>query len=368
MEIRGHKEVRAAAKDFTRFSSDVVGDRDVRDYQQLPLELDPPRHTLFREAVQPIFMSSAIEPKVPQFRALARDLIGRINANGGGEICGEFALPYVIGCLTIIFDRPQDYDEWLSWGPDVWTADAWASGQVTAASKRAHRERRFDQPTQRSGNTLHAYLTRVFDDAERAPVEDPERQDIWDRIAQLVVDGRQLSRPEMFGIGSVLMAGGRDTVIKLATGLVWHLIRSSDDRRYLAGNAAAFNRTVAELARFLSPLPKMERVVQASGDQQRNVVLSFVSANHDATVWERPERIDIHRERKPHLAFGAGRHSCLGMNITELEMHALLEVLVGEWPEWEFDGEPDIDWAREGAGADTITVLERFNAIPVIRR
>ena len=43
----------------------------------------------------------------------------------------EIALPYVIGCLTIIYNRPQDYDEWLAWGPDVWTANgtgtaAWA--------------------------------------------------------------------------------------------------------------------------------------------------------------------------------------------------------------------------------------------------
>ena len=71
-EIVGYQAVREAAKDFVKYSSDLLGDRDVRTYRQLPLEADPPRHTMFREAVQPLFLSAAIEPKRPQFRGLAK--------------------------------------------------------------------------------------------------------------------------------------------------------------------------------------------------------------------------------------------------------------------------------------------------------
>ena len=48
--VVGHAAVRAAAKDWQRFSSDLQGDRDVRGYRQLPLEVDPPRHTGFGRA------------------------------------------------------------------------------------------------------------------------------------------------------------------------------------------------------------------------------------------------------------------------------------------------------------------------------
>ena len=85
-EIRGYDAVRNAAKDFETYSSDLLGDRDVRTYRQLPLEADPPRHTSFRSAVQPLFLSAAIEPKVGQFEALARKLISELTARGGGEI------------------------------------------------------------------------------------------------------------------------------------------------------------------------------------------------------------------------------------------------------------------------------------------
>ncbi|MCU1585984.1 MAG: Cytochrome [Microbacteriaceae bacterium] len=371
-EIRGYEAVRAAAKDYETYSSDLLGDRDVRSYRQLPLEADPPRHTQFRTALQPLFMSAAIEPKAAQFEALALDLIQGITANGGGEITGDLALPFVIGCLTIIYDRPQDFDEWLSWGPDVWTAEAHAAGLVSAESQRAQRDRAFNTASQRSGTLLEAYLTRVFDEAEATPETDPDRMDVWDSVAQLQVGGQGLTREEMHGIANVLLAGGRDTVVKLITGLTWHLLRSQDDRMYLTQNEAAFNQTIAEMVRFLSPLPKMERVLpedrtltDADRDTSKYVLLSFVSANFDKTVWPDAEDLNIHRDRKPHLAFGFGRHSCMGMNITEHEAKAFLRTILTNWPDWTLAAEPEIEWVVEGEGDEAVTVIDRFASLRV---
>ena len=50
-EITGYHEVRAAARDYETYSSDLQGDRDVRNYRQLPLEVDPPRHQLICRAI-----------------------------------------------------------------------------------------------------------------------------------------------------------------------------------------------------------------------------------------------------------------------------------------------------------------------------
>lgn len=372
LEIRGYDAVRAAAKDWASYSSDLLGDRDVRTYHQLPLEADPPRHALYREALQPLFMADAIKPHVPQFERLALDLIQRITERGSGEIGRDLALPYVIGCLTIIYDRPQDFDEWVSWGPDVWTAEAYQKGEVSAESKRAHRERAFDIASQRSGAVLDAYLRRVFDEAEREPKREP---DVWDTVAHLEIEGRPITREEMYGIANVLLAGGRDTVIKLITGLTWHLMANPGDRAFLAGDETAFNQTIGEMVRYLSPLPKIERVLTEKGaglnpgrEAGDYVLLSWVSANFDRAVWPDPEVLDIHRPRKPHLAFGAGRHSCLGMNITENEAGAFLRTLLDHWPDWSPAGEPEIDWVTEGEGDAAVTVIDRFVAVDVVAR
>ncbi|HET6755115.1 MAG TPA: hypothetical protein VFH23_14345 [Jiangellaceae bacterium] len=39
------------------------------------MSVAPPRHTKFREAAQPLFMSAALEPKADSFEVLAARLI-----------------------------------------------------------------------------------------------------------------------------------------------------------------------------------------------------------------------------------------------------------------------------------------------------
>ena len=372
-EIRGYLEVREAAKDFETYSSDLLGDRDVRTYRQLPLEADPPRHTQFRSAVQPLFMSDAIAVHRSAFSEHARRLIAEIRSRGEADIASDFALPYVIGCLSIIYNRPQDYEEWLSWGPDVWTAESHQKGQTTKAGEEVLRDRNFDLPSERDGRILQAYLDRVFDHAEANPVRDAAEQDVWDFVSQIEIDGQKINRQEMQGIANVLLAGGRDTVIKLVTGLVWHLIGHPEDREFLAANQDWFNRTIAEMVRFLTPLPKMERVTgdqigtpDSDRDPSQYVLLNFVSANHDREIWPDSDVIDIRRERKPHLAFGFGRHSCMGMNITEHEVGSLLGVLVNEWPGWVFAAEPEISWASDlDKHGNAIRYINRFDELRV---
>lgn len=372
-EIRGYEAVRAAAKDFKTYSSDLLGDRDVRTYRQLPLEADPPRHTSFRQAVQPLFMGDVIAKHREAFEAHAKKLIADIESRGGGEISSEFALPYVIGCLAIIYNRPQDYEEWLSWGPDVWTAEDHRRGVLGAESEVALRERDFDIPRSRSGKVLQEYLDKVFEIAEANTVIDPEQQDVWDFVSQIEIDGSRINREEMQGIANVLLAGGRDTVIKLVTGLIWHLIGKPNDRHFLLENRDWFNRTIAEMVRYLTPLPKMERVLAddtVESDVERDpdtyVILSFVSANFDRDIWPDADQIDIYRERQPHLAFGFGRHSCLGMNITEHEVGALLTALLDSWPNWAFDGDPEIVWAEDiDKHGNKIEYIDRFKSLRV---
>ena len=372
-EILGFTAVRAAARDFESYSSDLLGDRDVRGYRQLPLEADPPRHTLLREAVQPLFHSDAIAPKAEQFRALARRLIAEVAQHGERDVVSQIALPYVIGCLTINYARPQDYDEWLSWGPDVWTAKAYAEGSLGEQAEQAHRERNFSAESDRDGAILQAYLDRVFDAAEARALAGEPIVDVWDYVARIEIEGVKINRLEMQGIANVLLAGGRDTVIKLITGMTWHLIANAEDRDYLTANPDQRQNAINEMVRYLSPLPKMERVLPEYlelGDLDRPdeayVLLNFASANHDPSAWANPEQIDFKRGRQPHLGFGHGRHSCMGMNVTEHETKAFLAELLENWPGWEFAEAPDIAWVDElGVDGQTFKLLDRFRKLSV---
>ena len=352
-EIRGFRAVRDAARNWEEYSSDLLGDRDVRSYRQLPLEADPPRHTKFRMALSEFFSSSSIEPHEKAFEELAERLLNNVEGKKRFKVEEDLVLPFVIGCLTIIYSRQQDFDEWVSWGPDVWTAASYQRGETDANSQAALRERDFSVPTTRSGETLQAYLTRVFDEAEARVSKGEDTRDVWDFVAAMEIDGRRVDRLEMQGVANVLLAGGRDTVIKLLSGFVWHLVKNPQDVSLLQSQKENLKSAIGEMARFISPLPRMERAPReyavgpdSEREVEKYVLLSFVSANHDKSQWENPNVVDFTRERNPHIAFGFGAHSCLGQNITEFEGSAFLRALLPRIRNWRFAAEPVIDWAR----------------------
>lgn len=318
-EITGHKDVRQALRDTERYSSDLQGDADVRDYRQLPLEVDPPRHHLYRAALTPHFVKPKIEKNIPEFERISRELI-RNFLSKGGEVISELALPLVMKNLGVIYKRPQDVAEWISWGPDVWTASG---------------------PT-RSGDVLHSYLDRIY-----AEALDGKSDDIWREIARLEIDGKVISAEEFRGIAGVLLAGGRDTVVKLFTGIIWHLGNSESDFNALKEEPALIDSAIQEFLRFLTPLPAMARTTTPESSsselpEDRYVQISFISGNFDESVFESPSVLDIRRPRNPHLSFGFGPHTCLGNHIAEIEAKVFLKVLLEEGHTWSISQESKI--------------------------
>ena len=305
-EITGHKAVREALRDTATYSSDLQGDVDVRDYRQIPLEVDPPRHHLYRAALAPYFVKPAVEKHLDEFIGTSAKQIAKFFVQGGGEVISELSLPLVMENLGILYRRPQDVAEWISWGPDVWTAAG---------------------PT-RSGDVLHGYLDRVYREAVETPSDD-----IWSEIARLEIEGKVISAMEFRGIAGVLLAGGRDTVVKLFTGMVWHFAKHPEDADLLRQNPALIDGAVQEFLRFLTPLPAMARTTtpestSAELPDDRYVKIDFLSGNFDETLFENPYAIDLKRPRNPHLSFGFGPHTCLGNHVAEIEGKVFLSTLL----------------------------------------
>lgn len=177
--ITSHSELRSALRDTSTYSSDLQGDADVRDYRQIPLGIDPPKHHLYRAALAPYFVKPTIEQHIPIFKENAKKLITNYFANGTKDVVSDLALPLVMQNLGVIYNRPRDVEEWISWGPDVWTAESKV----------------------RDGAVLHRYLDRIYEEAltRTSP-------DIWQEIAYLEIEGTQISAQEFRGIAGVLLA------------------------------------------------------------------------------------------------------------------------------------------------------------------
>jgi cytochrome P450 len=137
-----------------------------------------------------------------------------------------------------------------------------------------------------------------------------------------------------------MLAGGRDTVVKLFTGIIWHFGNHPEDLHLLRSRPELINSAIQEFLRFLTPLPAMNRtlVPESTGlelPDDRYVGISFISGNFDETVFTDPFQIDFNRGRNPHLSFGFGPHTCLGNHIAEIEARVFLETLLSSSLDWE---------------------------------
>lgn len=310
--VTGHKALRQALRDTQVYSSDLQGDADVRNYRQIPLEIDPPRHHLYRAALAPHFVRPTIESHTNKFRDHSIQLIDGYFNGGAREVIPHLTLPLVMRNLGAIYKRPQDVAEWISWGPDVWTAES----EV------------------RSGAVLHRYLDRIYQEALGGGT-----RDIWSEIAHLEINGKQIDETEFRGIAGVLLAGGRDTVVKLLTGILWHFGHHPEDLEYLSNNPEGISLAIQEFLRYLSPLPVMNRTTSPESQNssiapENYVKMNFLSGNFDESVFENPFEINLARPRNPHLSFGFGPHTCLGNHVAEIEAKVFIEVLIETQKKW----------------------------------
>ena len=69
--------------------------------------------------------------------------------------------------------------------------------------------------------------------------------------------------------------------------------------------------------------------------------LWYIAANRDPEAFPDPDRFDIRRDPNPHLAFGAGRHVCLGAWLARLEVRVTFEELFRRVRAVELTGPPD---------------------------
>ena len=63
------------------------------------------------------------------------------------------------------------------------------------------------------------------------------------------------------------------------------------------------------------------------------------SANRDEAHYERPDEYDLDRRADDHLAFGFGRHHCLGYHLARLEARVALDAILDRFPDLRLDPE-----------------------------
>jgi cytochrome P450 len=314
--ILRHDDVRKAAKDWKTFSSDapfrvpIPSEEDVRSVRQLPIETDPPEHTEYRDLVEPLFRRAREPEMIRRVEELVGGLVREALAAGPVEVVRRFALPLQSRALAILLNVPDsEADTWIGWGTHVFR-DGVGGG--------------------RKGAALEAYLEAQFDRAESAPGDD-----FFGMLTRVEFRGRRLTREERMGFGNLTFAGGRDTVIHSISSALAYLGRNPAALAFLREDPKRIVNACEEFFRHTSPITHIGRVCPADTQVHGETVkagerasLCWASANHDETVFDRPEEVRLDRKPNPHMAFGAGAHLCLGAAHARLLLRSLLQALV----------------------------------------
>ncbi len=137
-----------------------------------------------------------------------------------------------------------------------------------------------------------------------------------------------------------LLFAGHETTTNMSSNAVLTLLQHEGSWKAITKEPELIPNAVEECMRFRSSVVAWRRMVKedveidgvklTAGDR---IMLFLPSANRDEARFEDSEVFDIHRkEARRHVAFGFGRHVCLGAALARLELKIILEELSTRLP------------------------------------
>lgn len=334
-----YEDVTAAAIDWKRFTSSVVGTTVIppsqpRDYPQLPIELDPPKHTLYRSIVNPIFAKSRVEALRPELHEMAASLLAPIVERGRGDFVSEFATPMSLGTLGIFMGLPvEDQPKWGDWVRRMF------EGSIKDPDEQS-----------RAGKEFQDYLDALV--AER---KEKRRDDFISLLLDTEVDGHRLTDLEIRGFGVVMLMAGHETTAGAMSMTTQFLAQEPEIRERVFADRALIPTAVNEFLRLFPSIQVFCR--NAVEDMELHgaeikmgevVALAYAAANRDPREFADPNACVLDRKPNRHVTFGYGHHLCLGANVARLEMAVMLAELAERMPEFSLDPNEAPVWRARG--------------------
>ena len=302
------RDILVDAEHFTKSGAYGLARLLGEDWNVIPTELDPPIHTAFRSALNPMFSPSRMMALDGRVRQRARDFIARFKDRGECEFVRDFAVMFPISIFLDLLGLPQDrLDECYQW----------ECGLIHGASM----DIRID-----SMRAIKALLLTTIAARKVNPGDD-----LISQALTLEVDGRKWTDEEIFGYCVNLYLGGLDTVTANLGLHFRHLAEHQDDQRTMRNNSPQQNVVaIEELLRAYAVTSTNRICTRPSVVGGHNimpgdyVITSPAIAGRDPEAYEAPQEIRLDR-RPSHITLGHGIHRCLGQHLARRELQTAIE-------------------------------------------
>ena len=301
------------------------------------VSMDDPEHARQRRMVTAAFSIRRVEALRP---AIQRIVDERIDALLAGpkpvDLVQAFALPVPSLVICELLGVPYaDHGFFQSCSRILIHRDSTAEESLEATER------------------LIDYLDRLLGEKLEHPVDD-----LLSGLAERIRAG-ELARRQAASMSMLLLVAGHETtanMIALGTlALLEHpeelaRVRESEDPKLIAS-------AVEELLRYLNIVHSGRRRVvlediEIDGTTVRageGIVLANDVGNRDPDAFPDPDRLDVARNPRHHIAFGFGVHQCLGQPLARVELQVAYGTLYRRIPELRLAaGLDEIEFKHDG--------------------
>ena len=178
--------------------------------------------------------------------------------------------------------------------------------------------------------------------------KDKPENDLLSAIANAKIEGEDLSQEFLDGSWLLIIFAGNDTTRNTMSGGIKLLHENPEQKQLVLDDFERVSGLINETVRYVSPVIHMRRTSLEEtviGDQQigrfEKIALWYGAANRDPEIFESPDEFNILRENADqHLAFGIGRHTCLGKPVALMQLKEFYSQFLSRFPDYQLTG----DW------------------------
>ncbi|MEU9719966.1 cytochrome P450 [Streptomyces sp. NPDC047976] len=285
------------------------------------LNMDGDDHLRLRRLVAQGFTPRHVEGMSASIRAAVDLFAGRLAAraeeDGTADVVAEFARPLPLKVIGDLFAVPEADRERFS---------GWVLTMLDPAGR---------EELARAVGEIHRFFTALVAERRAAPGEDV----LSGLIAARDLDDR-LSEDELVSLAFLVIMAGSENVQHLIGNGLFTLLTHPEQLELLRQKPELLPDAVEELLRhslanqtairrFPTEPVEIGGVRIPAGD---TVLLSLGSAHRDPARYPEPDRFDVTRADKAHLALGHGLHYCLGAALARTQLTLGLGALLHGLP------------------------------------
>ncbi|TCO44754.1 cytochrome P450 [Actinocrispum wychmicini] len=160
-------------------------------------------------------------------------------------------------------------------------------------------------------------------------------------ILGVLASSGEMSEQELVNIAWVLIGGAFDTTTNMLALGTFALLENPDQAALLRKQPELMDNAIEELLRYLtiSHLGASRCAIEdvtvngTAIEAGQTVVVSLPAANRDPAKYDAPDRLDLARSARGHVAFGYGPHQCIGQHHARIVLKVGFRALLDRFPD-----------------------------------